>query len=244
MRFIILCFIPFCCLALARCNSQSATATKVQEDTTYTYKTPHPDGTGKMYLGREIAHVMSAAGGDWLERSTRQQEEDVAAAIAALPLTETSIVADIGAGSGYYTFKLAGRVPKGKVYAVEVQDAFVQALQLRKEKGGEQNVVVVKGSERTPNLPPSSVDLAIMVDVYHELAYPKEMLQAVHGALKPEGKLLLLEYRAEDQSIPIKALHKMSVAQVEKELAASGFVLESRKDFLPIQHWLLFGKKQ
>lgn len=221
------------------CNDAKPSIT----DTVYTYKTPHPDGTGKVYLGREIAHVMSAAGGDWLERSSRQQEEDADAAIAALPLQPNSVVADIGAGTGYYTFRIAKRVPQGKVYAAEVQDEFVASLEARKKSSGANNVVVVKGGEQSPNLPDASVDLAIMVDVYHELSYPREMLQAIRKALKPTGKLLLLEYRAEDPSVPIKELHKMSVKQANKEMAANGFVPFQKKDFLPIQHFLLYGKK-
>ena len=224
-----------------RCSTPGQSAVS-QNDSTYSYKTPHLDGTGKTYLGREIAHVMSAAGGSWLERSSRQQEEDADAAIATLPLTASSIIADIGAGTGYYTFRIARRVPQGRVYAVEVQDEFVLSLQTRVKNEGAGNISVVKGAEKTLNLPDTSVNLAIMVDVYHELSYPKEMLQALHKALKADGRLLLLEYRAEDPSIPIKELHKMSVAQAKKELAANGFVLAEKKDFLPIQHYLLFKK--
>jgi ubiquinone/menaquinone biosynthesis C-methylase UbiE len=229
-------------LAVTRCGS-AAEASAVANDSVYTYKIPHPDGTGKVYMGREIAHVMSADGAQWLERSTRQQEEDADAAVAALPVTSTSAVADIGAGTGYYTFRISRRVAQGKVFAVEIQDEFVSSLQSRARREGAANVTVIKGAERSPNLPDTSVDLAIMVDVYHELAYPREMLQALHRALKPRGQLLLLEYRAEDPSIPIKELHKLSVAQAKKELAASGFVLAEKKDFLPIQHYLLFRKK-
>lgn len=230
-------------LLLHRCNTNVKPDAPVQ-DTTYTYKKPHPDGTGKVYMGREIAHVMSAAGADWLERSTRQQEEDADAAIAALPLSSNSTVADIGAGTGYYTFRMSKRVPQGKVYAVEVQDEFVTALKSKATSEGATNVTVIKGGEQSPNLPDNSVDLAIMVDVYHELAYPHEMLRALHKALKTDGKLLLLEYRAEDPSVLIKELHKLSVAQAKKELGANGFELAEKKDFLPIQHYLLFRKKE
>ena len=230
-------------LSLTRCGT-AGPPTGPGNDTAYTYKTSHPDGTGKVFMGREIAHVMSAGGAGWLERSTRQEEEDAAAAIAALPLSPGSVVADIGAGSGYYTFRMARRVPQGKVYAVEVQDEFIASLQDRVRQEGATNVSVIKGSEQHPNLPDSSVDLAILVDVYHELAYPREMLAALHKALRPNGQLLLLEYRAEDPAIPIKALHKLSVAQAQKELAASGFQLAENGRFLPIQHYLLFRKKQ
>jgi FkbM family methyltransferase len=193
-------------------------------------------------MKREIAHVMSAAGAGWLERSTRQQEEDADAAIAALPHQPNSVVADIGAGSGYYTFRMAPKLPQGKVYAVEVQDEFIASLETRKKSVGINNVTVIKGSAVSPNLPDASVDLAMMVDVYHELEYPKEMLQAIHKALKPDGKFLLLEYRAEDPSVPIKELHKMSVAQANKELTANGLTLDTLQTFLPIQHFLLYRK--
>jgi ubiquinone/menaquinone biosynthesis C-methylase UbiE len=186
---------------------------------------------------------MGTGGGGWLERNTRQEEENVTAAIAHLPLGPTSVVADIGAGTGYYAFRIAAKVPRGKVYAVEVQDEFIASLKSRQVKLALENVTVVKGGNRSPNLPDAALDLAMMVDVYHELAYPREMLQAIHRALKPEGKLLLLEYRAEDPAIPIKELHKMRVAQVNKELAANGFKLFKQENFLPIQHFLLYEKR-
>lgn len=230
-------------LGFSRCGTATRPAA-LNNDTGYTSKTPHPDGTGKVYMGRELAHVMSADGADWLERSTRQKEEDADAAIAALPISPTSVVADIGAGTGYYSFRIARRVQGGRVYAVEIQDEFINALKRRAGEEGASNVAVIKGTESAPNLGDTSIDLAIMVDVYHELAYPKEMLQALHKALKPGGRLLLLEYRAEDPSIPIKELHKLSVAQAKKELAANGFVLAEKKDFLPIQHYLLFRKEE
>lgn len=209
----------------------------------YAYKTADPDGIGKQYKGREIAHVMGAAGADWLERNNRNEEENTDSAIAKLPLAPNSVVADIGAGTGYYTFRIAQKIPAGKVYAVEVQDAFVQFLKDRKTQLKASNVEVVKGSEQSPNLPDTSVDLAIMVDVYHELEYPQEVLQSLHKALKAHGKILLLEYRAEDPAIAIKELHKMSVTQVNKEMEANGFQLAQRLEFLPIQHWLLYEKK-
>jgi len=224
-------------------SKPSATSTSTSTYTyTYTTKSPHPDGTGKVYWGREIAHVMSASGAGWLERDTRQEEENVALAITKLNLNSSSVVADIGAGTGYYTFRIAPQVPQGKVYAVEVQDEFIAALEARKKELSLTNVEVTKGTSQSPNLPDASVDLAIMVDVYHELEYPHEMLQAIHKALKPNGKLLLLEYRAEDQAIPIKELHKMSVAQVNKELGSNNFKLYQKEDFLPIQHFLLYEK--
>ncbi|MDB5204944.1 MAG: methyltransferase type 11 [Flavisolibacter sp.] len=241
-RFTCTVLTSFILLFLVACNACNSRKNQVSISSSYTQKTPHPDGTGKVYKGREIAQVMSAAGGDWLERTTRQQEEDADAAIAALPLQSNSVVADIGAGSGYYTFRIAPKAPQGKVYAVEVQDEFIASLEARKKQSGATNITIVKGSATSPNLPEASVDLAMMVDVYHELEYPKEMLQAISKALKPDGKLLLLEYRAEDPSVPIKELHKMSVAQANKELTAAGFTLDKLETFLPIQHFLLYRK--
>jgi ubiquinone/menaquinone biosynthesis C-methylase UbiE len=210
----------------------------------YSTKAPHRDGTGKVYLGREIAHVMGTSGGEWLERDTRQQEEAVDLAISKMPLQRNSIVADIGAGTGYYSFRIAPKIPDGRLYAVEVQDAFIRALENKKQELKTANVAVIKGSATAPNLPDSSIDLAFMVDVYHELEYPHEMLQALYKALKPTGKLLLVEYRAEDPDVPIKALHKMSIAQVNKELKANGFTLYKSDRALPIQHFLLYEKME
>lgn len=209
----------------------------------YSYKTPDRDGTGKVYMGREIASVMSFSGKNWLERPSRPQEENTALAIANLPVDKTSIVADIGAGSGYYTFRIAEEVPEGKVYAVEIQDAAIQYLRTKSKELGYTNVEVIKGNEKSPQLPANSTDLAIMVDVYHELLYPQEVLGEIHKALKPEGKLLLIEYRAEDPKVNIKRLHKMSVDQITKELNANGFKLNENGQFMNIQHFLVFQKE-
>lgn len=213
-----------------------------QHDTTYTYKEATSDGKGKFYKGREIAQVMSFEGADWLERNSRPKEENTDLAISKLPVTKSSIIADIGAGTGYYTFKIASKVPKGKVYAVEIQNDAIKYLKDRSKKLQQNNVTVIKGGEQSPNLPDNTIDLALMVDVYHELLYPHEMLQAIRRSLKLKGKLLLLEYRAEDPKIQIKELHKMSVAQVNKELTANGFHLIQDGEFMPIQHFLVYEK--
>lgn len=211
-------------------------------DSVYTYLAPSRDGTGKFYLGREISQIMGFQGMQWLERSSREREEGVSKAIKNLPITEESVVADIGAGSGYYTFRIAPLVPKGKVFAVEIQDDAIRFLENKSRELDFGQVVAVKGNSYSPNLPENSVDVAIMVDVYHELAYPAEMLQALRESLKPDGKLILIEYRGEDPAIPIKPLHKMTQAQAEKELEENGFRLLENGDFLPIQHFLVFEK--
>jgi predicted methyltransferase len=231
-------------LCLSGCHSCQAQQqpTTAAADSAYTYKRPASGGTGKVYMGREIAAIMSATGGSWLDRDTRQEEENSPRTIQNMDLQPNSIVADIGAGTGFYTFQIAQKVPEGKVYAVEVQDRFVKSLKQRKEKEGAGNVIVVKGDSQQVNLPDSSLDIALMVDVYHELAYPVELLQAIHKALKPGGRLLLLEYKAEDPDVRIRPLHKMTAAQIRKELEANGFRLQRQEDFLPIQHFMLFEK--
>ena len=230
--------IIFLVITLSAC---SQTKEPIKSDV-YTSKRATADGTGKIYMGREIAGMMGAAGGEWLERNNRQEEENTALAISKMPLTDSSVVADIGAGTGYYTFRIAQKVPRGKVYAVDVQDEFISYLSHKKEDLKQQNVTVIKGTATAVNLPANSVDLAIMVDVYHELLDPHEILQSLRTALKRNGKILLLEYRAEDPTIAIKELHKLSVNQANKEMAANGFKLVERQEFLPIQHFLLYQK--
>lgn len=216
-------------------------AQKIQ-DNDYTYKNPSADGTGKVYMGREIAKVMDASGYAWLERNSRPQEENTKLAISKLPVTSSGIAADIGAGTGYYTFRIASKVSKGKVYAVEIQDEYISFLNNKKKELHVNNVEVIKGDSVSPNLPVNSIDMAIMVDVYHELIHPVQMLQSIRKALKPNGKIVLLEYKAEDPAVAIKKLHKMSVAQVSREMAANGFKLSYKGDFLPIQHFLVYEK--
>lgn len=231
-------------LSLLACSLLFSTTMLAQKvsDEGYVFKRATVDGTGKFYQGREIAQVMGFEGAAWLERDTREREENTKLAISKLPIAATDAIADIGAGTGYYTFPIAGKVPQGKVYAVEIQQSAVDYLRSRAKQLGLNNVAVVKGSAVSPNLLANSVDLALMVDVYHELAYPQEMLQAIKRSLKPRGKLLLIEYRGEDPNIDIKPLHKMSVAQVSKELQANGFHLVTTGEFLPIQHFLLYQK--
>lgn len=214
-------------------------ATLTQEKT-YNYGTKTLDGIGKYYQGREIAHMMGPGSIDWLNRSERDREEDVTAAIDSMKLRSGMVIADIGAGSGYYSFRIAQKVGKGKVYAVEVQDEMIEALQNEKLKLQANIVEVIKGDSISVHLSDNSVDLAIMIDVYHELEYPHEIIQSIKKALKPDGKILLIEYRGEDVALPIKPLHKMSVEQVNKEMVANGFVLCYKGSFLPMQHFLMY----
>jgi SAM-dependent methyltransferase len=211
-------------------------------DSSYTWHTASPGGIGKFYLGREIAHVMGSSNAVWLDRSSRPSEENTQLAIDKITLPATATIADIGAGTGYYTFRLATKVPKGKVYAVEIQDEMIRALNNKKKQLNSTNVEVIKGTITSPNLPVNSVDLAVMVDVYHELEYPVEVLASIKKSLKKDGQLLLIEYKGEDPSVAIRPLHKTTVAQLNKELGANGFKLVYDGEFLPIQHFLLYKK--
>ena len=236
-------FLLLSSLFFMSCQSQQTPiANNKTSDSGYTYKMATMDGIGKFYKGREISHVMGAAGSDWLERDERNEEENTQLVIEKIQIPVDATIADIGAGTGYYAFKLAPKVPKGKVYAVEIQDEMIRLLNKKKRFVKDSVIKVIKGTVQSPNLPANSVDLAIMVDVYHELEFPQEMLLAIRKTLKPNGKILLIEYRGEDLTVPIKELHKTTVAQLNKEFEVNGFKLYYRGDFLPIQHYLLYEK--
>ncbi len=209
----------------------------------YEYRTLHnPDGIGKFYLGREIAQVMGHEGAGWLERPSRETSEHPQQAIAALDLKPTDTVADIGAGTGYFTFRISSLVPQGKVLAVDVQPEMLELINFVKTQENIKNVEPILGTIDNPNLPESTVDLALMVDAYHEFQYPQEMMQAIVKALKPGGRVVLLEYRQENPFILIKELHKMSEKQVKKEMEAVGLKWRETQSFLPQQHFLVFEK--
>lgn len=214
------------------------------EKSLYQFRAPSYDGIGKFYMGREIAQVMGHQGASWLERSEREQEERVSLAIKNLPITENSVIADIGAGSGYYAFKMAKKAKQGQVFAVDIQPEMLAMIEKKKKSQKINHVLTVLGSEQDPKLPKDTLDLAIMVDVYHELAYPHEMMTALYQSLKKGGKVVLLEYRAEDPNVPIKPLHKMTAAQVQKEMEAIGLSFVENKTMLPWQHFLVFEKKK
>ncbi len=201
------------------------------------------EGIGKSYMGREIAYIMGHEGADWLERRERAEEEGTAKLVPLLKLKPTDVVADIGAGTGYFTFRMAREVPEGKVYAVDVQPEMLDKIRARIASTKVRNVEVVHGSIATPRLPSNTVDLILVVDAYHEFALPREMGAAMAWSLKPGGRLALVEYRGEDPNVPIKALHKMTVAQARKEMEAVGLSFISVDSInLPWQHLMIFEK--
>ncbi len=229
---LIVIFMPFCTI-IAQDSSPKET---------YTLKKGDPNGTGKWYMGREIAYVMGFQGMDWLERREREAEENTTTLLQNMVIENSDVIADIGAGSGYHVFKMAPIANKGLIYAVDIQDEMLLAMEYRKSKGNVQNVKVIKGSEKSINLPENSVDKVLLVDVYHEFSHPSEMIASIKKAMRTDGKLYLIEYRGEDGSVPIKKVHKMTETQAVKEMEAAGLKLEQNISNLPWQHCMIFIK--
>lgn len=201
------------------------------------------DGIGKSYMGREIAAVMGYPGAAWLERAEREKEEGTSKLLPLLGLKPTDVVADIGAGTGYFSFRLAPLVPQGKVYAEDIQQEMLDFITARKAKGEGANVLPTLGGVSDPRLPAGSIDLILIVDVYHEFSYPREMGLAMARALKPGGRIALVEYRAEDPNVPIRDVHKMTESQAKKEMAAAGLTwVSTDSKTLPWQHLMIFAK--
>ncbi len=225
--------------------SQPTTATAPAGDLPgYTWNDDHdPNGIGKFYMGREIAQVMGHLGAEWLDRPEREREEQPAQLIAALDLRPGTVVADIGAGSGYFTLRLAKAVgPTGRVKAVDIQPEMLDIIKKKMEPLDLHNVDLILGTEDDPKLEPDSIDLVLLVDVYHEFEYPYEMMQRLVRALKPGGRIAFVEFRLEDPDVPIKHVHKMSKDQVIREARPHRLELHQAIDALPRQHVLIFRK--
>lgn len=210
----------------------------------YAAVTASPDGIGKVYLGREIAQVMSYHGAPWLERPERLEEERPDLVLAALELKPGMAVADIGAGSGYYSWRMGERVGTGgTVYAVDIQPEMIEILQRQMSQRGAANVKAILGTTTDTRLPAGKLDLVLMVDVYHEFEYPYEMLASIVRALKPGGRVVFAEYRGNDPAVPIKPLHTMTEAQVRKEAALHPLEWLKTVGNLPWQRVIVFRKK-
>ena len=202
-----------------------------------------PNGIGKYYMGRQIAHVMGHVAAEWLERPTREAEEQTEKMIDLLSLKPGEQVADIGAGTGYVTWRMAKKVaPAGKVYAVEIQQEMLDLLSANMKQRGVTNIVPALGTVTDPKLPTNALDLIIMVDVYHEFDHPYEMTDAMVRSLKPGGRLVFVEFKKEDPTVPIKEVHKMSEAQVKKEMAIHPLTHSQTLTNLPWQHVIFFTK--
>ncbi len=194
--------------------------------------------------GRQYANVMGVAGASWLERPERDAEENPQAAVEALGLKPGMVVCDLGAGSGYYSIRMAQKVgAQGKVYAVDIQPGMIKLLERRIKDEKIKNVVPVLSTATDPKLPDNEIDLMILVDVYHEFDQPQLMLKKIRKSLKEDGRLVLLEFRKEDPKVPIREEHKMSIKQVKAEMEAEGFEIAEVKEHLPWQHMIFLKKK-
>jgi ubiquinone/menaquinone biosynthesis C-methylase UbiE len=210
----------------------------------YTTRSSHdPNGTGRFYMGREIAQVMGHEAAAWLDRPEREEEEAPSVLLRHLGLRPGMLVADIGAGSGYLTLPMAKRVrPGGTVFAVEIQQEMLDIIAGKMKSQNVPNVRLVLGDVQDPRLPAGKLDLILLVDVYHEFSHPYEMTRQMVRALKPGGRLVLVEYRKEDPTVPIKEVHKMSEAQVRREMSIWPLRHERTLDVLPWQHVIIFRK--
>jgi len=209
----------------------------------YKIRAGDPNGINKWYMGRQIAHVMSHYGIDWLEREEREMEENTTLLLKNLAVKPGMVVADIGAGSGYHSALLSKIVGTGKVFAVDVEPEMIAYLNARIKQEKLTRIVPVLSTEQKVSLPENTIDMMLLVDVYHEFSFPYEMALSMRAALKPGGKLVLVEFRAEDPTVPIKTIHKMSEAQAIKEFKAAGFAFDKNIDNLPWQHCMVFTKQ-
>ncbi|MGJ3253479.1 MAG: class I SAM-dependent methyltransferase [Elainellaceae cyanobacterium] len=214
---------------------------QIQSDTLYSYKQPSRDGIGKVYMGREISDVMGHRGAFWLERPGREQDEQPQKIVDALPLHSDDSVVDLGAGTGYMTFRLAPLVPDGRVLAVDIQPEMLDIVEFLIQENEVSNVETIQAEVDDPHLP-NGVDWVVMVDAYHEFEYPHEVMTAVVDALNSGGNVVLAEYRGENPFIPIKRLHKMTQQQVRREMNAVGLEWVKTEEILPRQHLMVFEK--
>ena len=209
----------------------------------YKIKSGDPNGIKKWYMGRQIAQVMSHYGIDWLEREEREMEENTSLLLKNLAVKPGMFIADIGAGSGYHSVLLSKMVGSGKVFAIDVEPEMIAYLNERIKQEKLSRIVPVLSTEQKVSLPENTIDMMLLVDVYHEFSYPYEMALSMRSALKPGGKLVLVEFRSEDPTVPIKTIHKMSKAQAIKEFKAAGFAFDKNIDNLPWQHCMIFTKQ-
>ena len=226
-------------LTLALLNQPVSAAT---DEGHYQMVTPSRDGTGKLYMGREISHVMGHLGAGWLERPSREREERTDLLIQNMDLKATDSVVDLGAGTGYFSFPIAQQLSAGKVLAIDIEPEMLKRIEQRKKVSGIQNIETVLASKTNPNIPADSVDVVLLVDAYHEFSQPREVMAAVSRGLKPGGRVILVEYRGEDRKVPIKRLHKMTQQQAKKELNAVGLRWQRTDQYLPQQHVMVFTK--
>jgi len=244
MRLFVSLSLLFACTTFAASNHLFADEPTAPDERYELRQNHDPNGIGKFYMGREIAQVMGHQGADWLERPEREDEEQPKKLVNLLKLKPGMNVADIGAGTGYITFLMAKKIgPEGKAYAVDIQPEMLDIIRQRMKKRKITNVEPIQGTENDPKLPESSIDLIIMVDVYHEFSFPFEMSEGMVKALKPGGRLVFVEYRLEDPNVPIKLVHKMSESQVIAEMKPHPLRWVGTIGNLPRQHVIIFEKE-
>ena len=210
----------------------------------YRWQAPSEYGSGKIYLGREIASLMSAGDALWLERPERELGEKPDEIIYNMHLKPSAVVADIGAGIGYISFRLSKLLPQGKVLAVDIQEEMLNVLRKRVKESGVNNIVLILGSLTSPNLPNEQVDAVLILDSYHEFSHPYEMISSIKNSLKPGGLIFIGEYKAEDESIQVPLLHRMYKTQIRKELEAAGLKFKEAKNVLPLHHFMVFERME
>ncbi len=213
-----------------------------KEDSYYTTRPHSEDGIGKFYQGREIAKAMNHSTIDWLEHPGRDSQEDPNTVIDLIDINPADVIADIGAGSGYYTFRLAKKHPRARVVAIDIQEETLGFLEQRIAQLNSQNIITHLGKTDHIDLPPTSIDAALIVDAYHEFSHPYEIMTSLVASLRPEGRIFLVEPRAEDPNSEIKPLHKMTQAQIKREMAFVGLEWIQTHDDLPQQHFMVFRK--
>ncbi|MBM3442290.1 MAG: class I SAM-dependent methyltransferase [Bacteroidetes bacterium] len=219
------------------------TSSSLFAQSVYEQRGGDPNGIHKWYMGRQIAKTMNHFGISWLERPERQEEEDAEQLLRNMGLKQGMQVADIGAGSGFYTIRIAQRIGRGTVYAVDIEPAMLSFIQKRVARQKLKNVKPIRCDTVQIPLPEESIDVILIVDVYHEMSHPREMLSSMYRMLKSSGRIFLVEFRAEDPNVPIKAVHKMTESQAIREFAASSFILDRSIENLPWQHCMVFRKK-
>ena len=217
-------------------------AKKKPDSSHYSYAKRSRDGIGKLYMGREISQVMGHLGAGWLERPKREKEERTDLLIKNMKLKKGDQVADVGAGSGYFSFRMAELVPEGKVFAVDISPQMLGIVRAKAASKKVPNIEPILSTIKDIKLPPDSIDCVLIVDAYHEFSHPREMAQSIHDALREKGRLILIEYRMEDPSVPIKLLHKMTQKQAIEEISQVGLVWKKTLDVLPQQHFMIFEK--
>lgn len=228
---------------VAGCDRAQETA--IHSDTAGVYMQSRPgaeDGTGKRYMGREIAEITGVSRAQWLDRPEREREELPNRVVRALELQAHDVVADIGAGTGYFTFRIAPHVPDGVVFAVDIDEEMLNMVRKRAQRRGVSNVRPVLGTIRDPNLPSDSVDVALIVFTYTQFSHPREMMVNIRKALKPGGRVVLVEYRGEDPTIPVSPVYKITDRQARIEMAAAGLDWRETRDLLPQHHFIVFEK--